>query len=166
MSRLRQTALACTLAAGLLIGWEGKSNKAYLDVVQVPTICYGETKHVRMGDVKTDTECTQLLWKEIHRIDAVISRTVRVDIPDHTRAAFISFIYNVGDGAFLASDAYRRLNRSDIQGACDALTRRDYSTGRCRGYGCGWADGKMIKGLQNRRADERLMCLGKHNDKN
>lgn len=164
MSKLRNAALVgsvvCSLAVGMITGWEGKSNKAYLDLVQVPTICYGHTKNVKLGDIKTDNECTLLLRQEITRIDNMITSVVKVQLSDHERAALISFTYNVGDSAFKRSYALQRINRGDVKGGCEALATRDYSTGVCRGYGCGWAGGKMVKGLQNRRSDERLMCLG------
>lgn len=50
-------------AAALLIGtvamWEGKSNDPYLDIVKVPTVCYGETR-VKMQRY-TDAQCEDML---------------------------------------------------------------------------------------------------------
>lgn len=149
---LRQTVLVGTtvlsLAVGSIIGWEGKSNKAYLDLVQVPTICYGTTYNVKLGDIKTDNECTKLLMDEVLRIDAIITRTVKVPLKDHERAALISWIYNVGEGSFYGSTLLKKLNRGDVTGACNELPKWVY------------ADGKKLRGLVNRRADERLLCLG------
>ena len=160
MKRLRYIGAALTLAIGLIAGYEGKENRAYLDIVKVPTICYGTTKDVRLGDVKTDDECLQLLRAEVVRIDGLITERVHVPLLPHERAAFISFTYNVGDGAFIRSTALKRLNKGDTHGACEALATKTYINGVCQGYGCGWAGGKMVRGLQNRRLDERAMCLG------
>lgn len=145
--------MICTLAAGTIMGWEGKSNKAYLDLVMVPTICYGTTYNVRLGDVKTDDECTILMVAEIHRIDAIIERKVKVKLKNHERAALISWIYNVGEGNFYTSTLLKKLNAGDVTGACNQLPKWVY------------ADGKKLKGLVNRRADERALCLGEKNDK-
>lgn len=145
--------MICTLAAGTIMGWEGKSNKAYLDLVMVPTICYGTTYNVRLGDVKTDDECTRLMVAEIHRIDAIIERKVKVKLKNHERAALISWIYNVGEGNFYTSTLLKKLNAGDVTGACNQLPKWVY------------ADGKKLKGLVNRRADERALCLGEKNDK-
>lgn len=144
---------AVIIAAGSIMGWEGKHNKAYLDLVQVPTICYGTTRYpdgkpVRLGDIKNDNECTELMYHEILRIDAIITRTVKVKLKDHERAAFISWIYNVGETKFYSSTLLRKLNAGDVVGACNELPRWVY------------ADGKKLRGLVNRRADERLLCLG------
>lgn len=161
MNNVRYAALAVGMAVTFIAGWEGKHNKAYLDLVNVPTICYGTTKNVRLGDVKDDNECMRLLRAEIERIDRLIDRHVVVELKPYERAALISFTYNVGDGGFLASDARKRFNRGDHQGGCNALaTRYTDAHGVCRGYGCGWAKGKMVRGLQNRRLDERSLCLG------
>lgn len=145
--------MICTLAAGTIMGWEGKSNKAYLDLVMVPTICYGTTYNVRLGDVKTDDECTRLMVAEIHRIDVIIERKVKVKLKNHERAALISWIYNVGEGNFYTSTLLKKLNAGDVTGACNQLPKWVY------------ADGKKLKGLVNRRADERALCLGEKNDK-
>jgi len=47
----------------------------------------------------------------------------------------------------LRSTALRRLNAGDISGACEALTWFDR------------AGGRVIRGLQNRRADEYRLCM-------
>lgn len=152
MKNLRYAALCvsatCSLAAGVIMGWEGKSNKAYLDLVQVPTICYGTTKNVRLGDIKTDDECNKLLIDEVLRIDAILDRTVKVKLKDHERAAFISWIYNVGEGNFYSSTLLRKLNAGDVKGACNELPKWVY------------AKGQRLRGLENRRSDERRLCLG------
>jgi lysozyme len=144
---------AAVIAVGSIMGWEGKHNKAYLDLVQVPTICYGTTRYpdgkpVRLGDIKNDSECTDLMYQEVLRIDAIITRTVKVKLKDHERAALISWIYNVGETKFYTSTLLRKLNAGDVVGACNELPRWVY------------ADGKKLRGLVNRRADERLLCLG------
>lgn len=91
----------------------------------------------------------QLLRQEVNRIDEIVSRTVRVPLRDHERAAVISFIYNVGEGNFYKSTMLKKLNRGDIAGACNELPKWVY------------AKGKRLQGLVNRREDERLVCLGK-----
>lgn len=148
MKPLRYATLGVGLAIGIIAGYEGKSNRAYLDLVQVPTICYGSTQNVRLGDVKTDSECMQLLHDEVLRIDGIITRTVKVPLKNHERAAFISFTYNLGEGNFYRSTLLRKLNAGDVRGACNELLRWDR------------AGGKRVKGLMNRRASERALCLG------
>lgn len=138
---------ALSLAAGLIMPWEGLSNKAYLDIVQVPTICYGYTHNVQLGDLKTDDECYDLLVEEILYLDGFIDRHVTVDLTDYQRAAILSWMYNVGPGAFQRSTLLKKLNAGDYTGACNELTRWVH------------AGGKRVNGLVKRREAEKEMCL-------
>lgn len=131
-----------------VVGWfEGKSNVAYLDPVAIPTICYGYTPNVRLGDRKTDAECDALLLEEIGRALAVVDASVTGPMTESRRAAFASFVYNVGSGNFRRSSVLRLINQGDVRGSCDALLK--------------WvnAGGKKLAGLVKRREAERELCL-------
>lgn len=52
-------AAALLLAVPLIGKWEGKRNDPYLDIVGVPTVCYGETR-VEMRRY-SDDECKAML---------------------------------------------------------------------------------------------------------
>ena len=57
--RLKKTGAftaAGLIAVGIVGGFEGLRTKAYRDVVGVPTICFGETRGVKMGDTATDAQ--------------------------------------------------------------------------------------------------------------
>ncbi|MER5174127.1 glycoside hydrolase family protein, partial [Thioclava kandeliae] len=47
-------AAAIALAITTIAPWEGKELRAYRDIVGIPTICFGETEGVKMGDVATE----------------------------------------------------------------------------------------------------------------
>ncbi len=76
-----------------------------------------------------------------------INPYIKVDIPETTRGALYSFVYNVGAGNFRTSTLLRKINQGDIKGACDQLRRWTY------------AGGKQWKGLMTRREIEREICL-------
>lgn len=141
-------ALVLSLAAGSVAKWEGKSNRAYMDMVQVPTICYGNTQQVRLGDVKTDSECTAMLHAEVAHLDDVLTSATRTPLLPYQRAAFISWMYNVGTGNFYKSTVLKKINRGDVIGACKELPKWSYS------------GGVRIRGLYLRRLDEQALCLG------
>ena len=61
-------------------------------------------------------------------------------------AAFLSFAFNVGNGAFCGSTLTRKANAGDMPGACAELSRWTY------------AGGKQMPGLVIRRAAERQLC--------
>lgn len=135
-----------TISAAVVGYFEGKRNYAYLDVVGVPTICYGHTQGVKLGDYMTDEECKDLLRKDLKIYHQAVVDNVKVQINETTAAALVSFAYNVGENAFKKSTLLKKLNNGDRMGACDELRR--------------WvnAGGRQWKGLINRREVERWMC--------
>jgi lysozyme len=62
--------------------------------------------------------------------------------------SLVSFSFNVGLGTLQRSTLRQRHNRGDYQGAANELLKY------CK------AGGKVLKGLENRRKDERAMYLG------
>lgn len=135
-------------AAVAFIGdWEGLRTEAYQDIVGVWTVCYGETKGVRPGDSYTVGQCDEMLRAEILEYEAALDECLEADVPIGAKIAFVSWTYNVGSGAACRSTLIRKANAGDLRGACDELPR--------------WsrAGGRIIKGLSNRRAAERALCL-------
>jgi lysozyme len=127
--------------------WEGRSLQAYRDIVGVPTICYGETRGVEMGDKATPAECDTMLAKGLAEFNAGLNRCLIVPVPDKVRVAFVSWAYNVGLGAACGSTLVKRANGGNLRAACDQLlvwTR---------------AGGRVVQGLVNRRKAEHALCL-------
>lgn len=135
------------IAAPFTAHHEGLRLAAYLDPVGIPTICYGETKNVKMGDVKTKKECDALFESRLGWFAYQVDFLVEPEMEPATHAAITSFTYNVGVGAFRRSTMRKKLNQGDLMGACNELKRWVY------------ADGRKFKGLERRRAAERNLCL-------
>ncbi len=137
-------------AAIALVGaWEGLRLTAYRDVVGVPTVCYGETLGVKLGDKHTKAECDAMLLASLQRHEAGMRKCLkRPDaIPAKSYVAFVSLTYNIGVGGFCRSTARKRLDAGDVRGACNVAK---------------WfnkAGGRTIGGLVNRRAAEHSLCL-------
>lgn len=53
------------VAVPLIAKWEGLRTEAYRDIVGVWTVCYGETKGVRPGDLYSKAECDAMLAREV-----------------------------------------------------------------------------------------------------
>ncbi len=69
----RKTRLAGTAGAAAiaLVGmWEGLRLTAYRDIVGVPTVCYGETLGVKIGDKHTKVECDAMLLASLQKHEA------------------------------------------------------------------------------------------------
>lgn len=153
------TAAAIAVATPFIIGWEGSDPVAKhfpIDPPGVITVCNGITNYdlpgLKVGMKFSKDECADLLAKAIPKYAAVIDKCVKVGVSDHTRAALYSAAYNLGAGTVCKSSMVRKINAGDLQGGCDAL--RLYNTARnTRG------ERKVLRGLVNRREDERKLCL-------
>ncbi|VVE30049.1 muraminidase [Pandoraea eparura] len=138
---------AVAIAAVLVPAFEGSRLSAYLDPVGIPTICYGHTAGVRVGQVKSQAQCDELLRGDLGIALTTVDRLVKVPMPETRRAALASFVYNAGAGNFASSTMLRKLNAGDPVGACNELPKWVYSKGQ------------ILPGLVQRREQERQLCL-------
>jgi len=148
-SRLGKSAAVLAITVGVVGTFEGVRTVAYKDVVGVPTVCFGETRGVKMGDQYTMTECKKMLGGALLEFSAGLDKCLKpeVEVPDLTYVAFMSWAYNVGIGAACKSTLVRKANAGDLLGACNQLPRWNRGGGR------------PIRGLTRRRGEERTMCL-------
>lgn len=148
-TRLAAGSAIVAVTIGFVGAWEGLRLSSYQDIVGVWTSCYGETAGMGPGMRFTKDQCDVMFLGSLQKHEAGMrSCLTNPDaIPDPSYVAFLSFTYNVGTGAFCKSTLARRINAGDLKGACDQLMR--------------WtrAGGKVVKGLVNRRSDERALCL-------
>jgi lysozyme len=128
--------------------FEGLELTAYQDVAGIWTIGYGHTGGVKEGDTITLEEAELLLRKDLRRFEATVSKVITAKLSQNQYDALVSFTYNVGERAFIKSTLRRKLNQGDYAGAAEEFPRWVY------------AGGKIVKGLQNRRAQERALFLG------
>ncbi|AYV14345.1 lysozyme [Shewanella algae] len=137
---------------------EGYSATAYYDVAQKLTVCRGHTgSDIIQDKVYTRAECDQLFARDIKAADdALLRLTNPVKLTNGEHAAYLSFIFNVGQSAFAGSTLRKKLLAGDALGACDELIKA------CGRYGChGWVYSYDIKwpGLVTRRNEEHAMCI-------
>lgn len=147
--RARATLLAVTLA----IPAEGLRQIAYRDPVGIPTICFGSTRGVKMGDTATVEQCKSLLTEEmIAAVDQVEKCVPNAPVP--VLAAFADAVYNMGPSIACnthGSTAARMLKAGDWTAACRQLPR--------------WDKAKVagvfvpLPGLTKRRKAEEELCL-------
>lgn len=145
--RHKKKAAAVAIAAALVAGEEGVRYVAYSDPVGIPTICFGETKGVKIGDQATREQCLGMLKDSLEMADAAVSRCVKVPMPPKREAAFISFTYNVGGTRFCSSRIPTFVNAGQPAKACAELSRYVY------------AKGIKLPGLVRRREEERVLCM-------
>jgi len=126
----------------LLKDKEGFRNEAYLDSAGVPTIGYGFTKGVKMGDTMTEEEANARLLEEMAVTDRDYNNLVTADLNSNQEAAVKSLLYNIGGPQFANSKARAALNSGDFE-----TFQKEAAEFRM-------ADGKVVPGLENRRRDE------------
>lgn len=149
MSRIKKGGTLAAATIALVSGFEGLRTYAYQDPIGIPTICFGETRGVKMGDHKTPAECKDMLASRLIEFETRIRKCLASPdtIPDNAYTAFLSVSYNIGTAAFCRSSMAQRANHGDIKGACDALLMWDR------------AGGFRLPGLTKRRQAERALCL-------
>ena len=97
----------------------------------------------------TQAEVDGLLKYDLTRFERGICKMLpNVFLRQHEFDALVSFAFNLGLGTFQRSTIRQALLRGDKEAAMASLVKY------CR------AGGKILKGLQNRRLDERKLFLG------
>jgi lysozyme len=137
---------AAGLAAPSVVEHEGWLNKTYKDPIGVVSDCAGNTKGAKLGVTRTDAECQRRLADALVEHGLETAQCLPAELPVQTRAAFISFAYNVGSAKFCSSTLAKKARAGDLKGACAELSR--------------WtlAGGKVLPGLVKRRKAERALC--------
>lgn len=92
----------------LIKGFEGYRDKAYRCPAGVWTIGYGHTYTVRQGDTCTEEEAEQWLRNDLRWAEAAANKYLPENVTQNQYDAVVSFIFNLGSGAF-ANSTLRRL---------------------------------------------------------
>lgn len=155
------TLLASTYAG--IAGFEGLRTTAYIPVAgDRPTLGYGATEGVKLGDTITPERAMHRLREEIDSVYAQgVRRCVLVPLTDYEFGAYVSLAYNVGVPTFC-----RKAAKGKPPNLIDLINAKRYAEA-CRRieafkYGPDGRGGKKIlRGLVKRRAEERAICEGK-----
>ena len=137
----------------LIKDFEGFSSSAYLDVVNIPTIGWGNTFYedgtkVKLGDQISKTDALKLLEVVANRDFADwIFLSIKVKVTQSQFDAMVSLAYNIGAGAFLKSTLLKKVNAGDFAGAGEEFLRWNKALG------------KEVLGLTKRREREKQLFL-------
>lgn len=148
----RTSIAALCLSASAFVGLaihEGYTDRAVIPVPgDVPTIGFGTTEGVKLGDTTTPPKALQRALSSIFAFEGAVKQCVKVPLHQYEYDAYIKLTYNIGAGAFCSSTLVRKLNAGDYAGACAEISRWDKF------------QGKPLRGLTIRRAAERKQCEG------
>ena len=126
----------------LIKKWEGLRLEAYLCTAGVPTIGYGHTKGVKLGDVCTEDLANQWLLEDMLEASEAIDRLVKVPLNNNQYGALTSFVFNLGWGNLQTSTLLKMLNEGKYMEASNQFLRWNK------------VKGVTSTGLSNRRAEE------------
>lgn len=136
--------------------FEGFRSKPYKCSAGVATIGYGSTFYINGEKVSMyDSEisepfASELLEKVLNDFATKVDNIIKVSLNQNQFDALVSFTYNIGIGAFTKSTLLTKLNNADFQGASNEFIRWNK------------ANGKVLKGLTNRRLDEQKLFENKY----
>ena len=148
----RQDIAAISLSATALVAivlHEGYKDNAYIPLAgDIPTIGFGTTSGVKLGDRTTPEKALQMAMRDVQSYEGAVKSCVKVPLSQNEYDAFISLSYNIGTGAFCKSTLVKKLNAGDYEGACKQILLWDKF------------NGKPLAGLTKRRQEEYKKCLG------
>ncbi len=138
-------------AKALIKQFEGLSLKPYRCPAGYNTIGYGhvikdfEEPLFKAGIGNSEAEI--MLIGDMNLANQALTRLVSVPLNHQQRAALVSFVFNVGAGAFQASTMRQKLNRREYTDAAEQFLRWIHGGGR------------PLPGLVRRRHAERALFL-------
>lgn len=140
------------LSASALVGivaHEGYSSSAYFPVPgDVPTIGFGTTGGVKIGDKTNPIQALDRALKDVSKFEGAIRLCVTAPLHQYEYDAYVSLSYNIGARAFCGSTLVRKLNALDYAGACREILKWDKF------------QGGALRGLTLRRQSEFKKCSG------
>lgn len=147
----RQDVAAITLSATALIAivfHEGYKEYAYIPVPgDVPTIGFGSTKGVKLGDKTDPLSALSTAHRDIKVFEGALKTCIKVPLYQYEYDAYTSLAYNIGGSAFCRSTLVRLLNEGKYEEACKQILRWDKF------------QGQTLRGLTKRRNEEYRMCM-------
>ena len=122
--------------------------EAYLDVKGVPTIGWGHTAGVKLGDTCTQEQADAWLLADIQWAADTVNRLVTdVELTQDEFNAITDFVYNCGSGHFASSTLLKDLNAGQFGNVAHDLEMWDL------------AGGQVCAGLLRRRIAEATEFL-------
>lgn len=138
-------------AVALIAEAEGLRLSAYRCPAGVPTIAYGRTTNVTMGDTCTKERADRWLCDDLAEYTTRVRRLCIRDPSRNELGALVSLAYNIGLGALERSTALRQHNAGQHEAAARAMELWDKA--RVNGVLT------TLPGLTARRARERALYL-------
>lgn len=134
-----------TAGLNIIKAFEALRLAAYLDGGGVPTIGYGHTKGVKMGDTCTPAQAEAWILADSASAVAAVNGATKAPVSQSQFDAMVSLAFNIGNTAFIGSTLARLLNAGDVPGAANQFPRWNKD------------NGLVVAGLTRRRMAEQAL---------
>jgi len=135
----------------LIKKFEGCKLEAYLCSAGVPTIAFGRTKNVKLGDTCTQEQADAWLEEELEEYTGYVLDAVTQPLDQNQLDAMVAWTYNLGPTNLRSSTLLRVLNEGKMQEVPQQMRRWNK------------ANGKVLPGLERRRLAESMLFEGDPN---
>lgn len=165
-NRPRIAIAALALSAAGFVGIlqrEGYTDTAIIPTVgDVPTVGFGTTGGVRMGDTTTPVKAATRALQDIGQYEGAIKQCVKVPLYQAEYDIYTDLAYNIGPFNFCTGGKFggtsgivRRLNAGDYAGACNAIL--DWK--KAGGFDCSTPGNKRCAGVWTDRLKSHSKCM-------
>ena len=168
---INRTAIASlALSASALVGLavhEGWCGNACIPVPgDVPTIGFGTTEGVKLGDKITPPQALVRTLNDVQKFEGALKQCVRVPLAQYEYNAYIRLSYNIGSNAFCSSSIPVKLAAYDYEAACKTIlefnkfrdcTKPKVWNAKKQKWECPLVE---LRGLTIRRQEEYRECMG------
>lgn len=158
-SKVRMAIAALAFSAAGLVGLtvrEGYTDNAVIPVKNdVPTIGFGTTGGVKMGDKTTPVKALQRAMADIAKYEGALKQCITAPLSQQEYDLWVDFSYNVGTHGFCTSTIARRINAGQYRASCDAVLMWKYQ----KGYDCSTPGNRRCYGLWERRLETHAKCM-------
>lgn len=107
------------LGAAVIQLFESCKLVAYLDSNGIPTIGWGHTAGVKLGDTCTQAQADEWFLDDTRIAVDAVNEDVRISLPQHSMDALFSIAYNIGITRFKGSTLLALVNEGQHSAAGD-----------------------------------------------
>ena len=132
----------------LIKSFEGCELTAYLCSAGVPTLGFGHTRDVSMGDTCTQEEAESMLAEDLVEFEDYVKKYVETDLQQNEFDALVAWTYNLGPKNLSESTLLKELNAGNLEEVPRQMKRWNR------------AGGEVLDGLIRRREAESRLFKG------
>ncbi len=159
MSKARVGIAGLSLSALAFVGIltrEGYTDQTVIPTKgDVPTIGFGTTGGVKMGDKTTPVLAAKRALSDVGKFEGAIKQCVKVPLHQTEYDVYTDLTYNIGSGAFCSSSIVKNLNELKYVEACNSILLYKYAAK----YDCSTPGNKRCYGLWVDRQRSHKECM-------